>query len=98
MCATLCIMRRRGSTHTLSISVDPTTERILKEEARAHFGGNVSKLVAAIAREARRKAAVDRIAEWSGYTRLTEREREDIEAEIQKELSVQKRRKRRRAA
>jgi hypothetical protein len=91
-------MRRRGKTHTLSISVDPTTERILKEEAQAHFGGNVSKLVAAIAREARRRAAVHRIAEWSGYARLTEREREDIEAEIQKELAGQKHRKRRRAA
>lgn len=48
------------------------TDRILKEEAAAHFGGNVSKLVAAIAREARRKAAVDRIAEWSGYGALSE--------------------------
>ena len=39
---------RYGKTRTLSISVDATTDKILREEADAHFGGNVSKLVAAI--------------------------------------------------
>src|SRR5689334_9796023 len=72
-CATLNIMShpRRGKTRTLSISVDAVTDKILKEEARAHFDGNVSRLVAAIALEARRKAAVERIAEWSGYASLS---------------------------
>lgn len=88
---------RRGKTRTLSISVDETTDRILKEEAEAHFGGNVSQLVAAIAREARRKAAVDRIAIWSGYAKLSAEERDRIEASIQKELAGQPR-KRKRAA
>ena len=84
---------RNGKTRTLSISVDPTTDKILKEEAEAHFGGNVSKLVAAIAREARRKAAVDRIAEWSGYALLSTAERDAIEVGIQKDLAAPKRRK-----
>jgi len=89
---------RLGKTRTLSISVDPATDRILQEEAQAHFGGNVSKLVAAIALEARRKAAIDRIAEWSGYARLPEQERDAIEADIQKALASQKRKRKRSAA
>lgn len=82
---------RYGKTRTLSISVDPLTEKILKEEADRNFGGNVSKLVAAIAHEARRKAAVDRIAEWSGYEQLSSSERDAIEAGIQRELAAQTR-------
>ena len=91
-----------GKTRTLSTSVDPTTDRILREEAEEHFGGNVSKLVsklvATIALEAWRKAAIARIAEWSGYSGLSEREREQIEADIQKELAPQKPKRRRRVA
>ena len=80
---------RPGKTRTLSISVDAATDKLLKEEARAHFDGNVSKLIAAMAREVRRKAALERLAIWSGYSKLTERERDAIEAEIQKDLSSQ---------
>ena len=75
----------------VSISVDPTTARILEEEADAHFGGDVSRLIAAIAREARRKAAVDRIAVWSGYAALSDRERAEIQAGIDAELARQRR-------
>ena len=89
---------RLGKTRTLSISVDPATDRILKEEAAAHFGGNVSKLVAAIAREARRKAAVGRIAAWSGYAALSERDRDTIGTDIETDLAAQKRRKKPSAA
>jgi len=89
---------RHGKTRTLSISIDAVTERILKEEAKSHFGGNVSKLVSAIALEARRAAAVDRIAEWSGYAQLSSAERDAIGAGINKELAAQKPRKKRRTA
>jgi hypothetical protein len=92
---------RYGKTRTLSISVDPETDRILHEEAKAHFGGNVSKLVGAIAREARRKAALERILEWTGYDRLTAAERQAIAEGIRAELAAQppvRRRKRKRAA
>ena len=100
ICATFCVMpaSRLGKTRTLSISVDPATDRILKEEAAAHFGGNVSKLVAAIAREARRKAAVGRIAAWSGYAALSERDRDTIGTDIETDLAAQKRRKKPSAA
>ena len=97
-CATTSIMaKRHGKTRTLSISVDAATDKILKEEAAAHFGGNVSKLVSAIAHEARRKAAVDRIAVWSGYGALSKAERDDLEAGIQKELAAQAPPRRRRS-
>jgi len=89
---------RVGKTRTLSISVDAATYKILKEEAAANFEGNVSKLVSAVAHEARRKAAFDRIAEWSGYARLSPAELDEIDAGIQKELAAQKPRKRRTAA
>ncbi|MDX2090366.1 MAG: hypothetical protein SFX73_21085 [Kofleriaceae bacterium] len=91
-------MSRPGKTRTLSISVDATTDKILKEEARASFDGNVSKLIAAMAREARRKGALERLAVWSGYSKLSERERDAIEAEIQKDLAGQRPKKRRSAA
>lgn len=92
----MIVMRRSrpGRTRTLTISVDAATEKILKEEAREHFDGNVSKLIAAMAREARRKAALERLAIWSGYAKLTERERDGVEAEIQKALAPQKPNKR----
>lgn len=78
--------------------MDAATDRILKEEARAHFDGNDSKLVAAMAREARRKGALERLATWSGCATLPEHERDAIEAEIQKELASQRPKRRRRAA
>jgi hypothetical protein len=50
---------RAGNTVTFSISVDKETQRILKKEAKRLFEGNVSALVAALAREAQRNAALD---------------------------------------
>jgi len=55
--------KRSGKTVTFSISVDEETQRILKKEAKRLFDGNVSKLVAALAREAARNAALDRYLE-----------------------------------
>ena len=55
--------KRAGKTVTFSISVDEETQRILKKEAKRLFEGNVSKLIAALAREADRNAALDRYLE-----------------------------------
>ena len=55
----------------------------------------ISKLIAAMALEARRKAALERLATWSGYANLSDRERDAIEAEIQKELASQRPKRRR---
>lgn len=51
--------RRPGNTSTFSISVDDETRKILRQEAKRSYGGNVSALVAAIAKEVKRKNAFD---------------------------------------
>ena len=51
--------RRVGRTSTVSISVDAETQAILRAEAKRSYGGNVSALIAAIAREAKRQGALD---------------------------------------
>ena len=43
--------KRSGNTATFSISVDLETRSILKKEAARSYDGNVSALVAAIAKE-----------------------------------------------
>ncbi len=61
-------MKRRGATVTFSISVDAETQRILKAEAARSYGGNVSALVSAIAREAKQRAALDWLLEGAKIT------------------------------
>ncbi|HWL86241.1 MAG TPA: hypothetical protein VNO21_10585 [Polyangiaceae bacterium] len=60
--------KRPGKTATFSISVDMETKRILKEEAARSYGGNVSALVAAIAKEAKRQAALDWLLQGADVT------------------------------
>lgn len=69
------MVKRVGRTRTFGISVDTETERFLREQAEQHFGGNVSKVVAALAREAQSRQA----AEWllsrsKTYERMTDDE------------------------
>jgi hypothetical protein len=49
--------KRAGKTVTLSISVDETTQRLLKREAKRSYDGNVSALIADLARDFERRAA-----------------------------------------
>jgi post-segregation antitoxin (ccd killing protein) len=74
--------KRAGKTATFSISVDAATQRILKEEAKRSYGGNVSALVAAIAKEAKRQSALDWLLQRPGTTRMTDAERDALLAEI----------------
>jgi post-segregation antitoxin (ccd killing protein) len=74
--------RRAGNTATFSISVDRETQRILKEEARRNYNGNVSALVAAIAKEARRQSALEWLLQKSPVARMTDEERDAFLAEI----------------
>ena len=60
--------KRSGKTATFSISVDVETQRILKAEAARSYGGNVSALVSAIAKEARLQAALDWLLEGANVT------------------------------
>jgi post-segregation antitoxin (ccd killing protein) len=74
--------RRAGNTATFSISVDAETQRILKEEAKRSYGGNVSALVTAIAKEAKRQSALDWLLQRSGGVAMTAAERDTLLAEI----------------
>jgi post-segregation antitoxin (ccd killing protein) len=85
--------KRPGNTATFSISVDLETQRILKKEAARSYGGNVSALVAAIAKEAKLQAALDWLLEG---TKITDAERTAFLAEV--DGPENKPKKRRRAA
>ena len=73
---------RSGKTATFSISVDEETQRILRLEAKRSYGGNVSALVSAIAKEAKRQAALDWLLQKSGATPMTDAERNALLAEV----------------
>jgi hypothetical protein len=85
---------RTGNTATLSISVDAETQRILKAEAKRNYGGNVSALVAAVAKEAKRQGALDWLLQRSGTPPMTEIERTELLAEIDGKPAPKKRRRR----
>ena len=87
-------MARSGKTATFSISVDEETQRILKVEAGRNYGGNVSALVAAIAKEAKRQASLDWLLQRSGEAPMTDAERDRLLAEIDGKPTSRKRRRR----
>lgn len=87
--------KRVGRTKTFGISVDAETEKFLRAEADERFGGNVSKLVTALAREEQSRQA----AEWllsrsKSYVRMTD----DEAREFMSRFDGPKRSKRKRAA
>lgn len=82
--------QRSGNTATFSISVDRETQRILKEEAARSYGGNVSALVAAIAKEAKLQSALDWLLQG---TRVTEAERAAFLDEVDGKCKPRKRRR-----
>jgi post-segregation antitoxin (ccd killing protein) len=73
---------RAGTTVSFSISVDEETQRILKAEAERSYGGNVSALVSAIAKEAKRQAALDWLLQRAQQPAMTDRERDALLAEL----------------
>lgn len=83
--------RRAGKTATFSISVDAETQRILKAEAKRSYDGNVSALVTAIAKEAKRQSALDWLLQRSGATTMTDAERDALLAEIDGKPAPRKR-------
>lgn len=66
----------------MSISVDATTEDVLRTFAKRHFDGNVSSLVAAMAKELRRKEALAWLLASSGVPRLDAEQTQALLAEI----------------
>jgi hypothetical protein len=52
-------LKRSGKMETFSVSVSPDTKARLRKAADRAYGGNVSALIEAIAREADRQGALD---------------------------------------
>ena len=87
--------KRVGRTRTFGISVDADIEKFLREQAEQRFGGNVSQLVAALAREERSRQA----AEWLLSRSKTYRRMSDEEARaFVSRLTAPKKPKRKKAA
>jgi hypothetical protein len=91
--------RRAGATETFSVSVDSETKRALRALADSDFGGNLSALVTDFAEEARRRMAAGEYLRAHRIPKLTGEQAEELQAEIDREVAVaSKRRKRRPAA
>jgi post-segregation antitoxin (ccd killing protein) len=85
---------RAGKTVTFSISVDEETQSILKSEAQRSYGGNVSALVSAIAKEAKRQAALEWLLQRAAQPPMTEGQRDSLLAEIDGAPRAKRRRRR----
>jgi hypothetical protein len=83
--------RRPGKTSTFSISVDEETRKILRAEAKRSYGGNVSALVAAIAKEVKRRKAFDYLL--AGVSPMTAAQRQALLDEIDGKLPPKKKRR-----
>jgi len=90
--------RRAGATETFSVSVDAYTKRALRKLADAEFGGNLSALVTDFAEEARRRMAAAAYLRKHGIPRLGDREADELETQIEQEVTAARRRSRRRGA
>ena len=90
--------RRAGATETFSVSVDPETKRALRALAEASFGGNLSALVTDFAEEARRRLAAGKYLRAHRVPKLTVRDAEGLEADVEREVAVAMRARRRRGA
>jgi post-segregation antitoxin (ccd killing protein) len=85
-------LKRSGKMETFSVSVTPETKARLRKAADRAYGGNVSALIEAIAREADRQEALD----WL-LRRAPSTEQEAFEA-FMTEMAGTRRRRGRRAA
>jgi hypothetical protein len=88
--------RRAGATETFSISVDPETKRALRALADRDFDGNLSALVTDLAEEARRRMAAAAYLRRHRIAELTKPEADLIQADIDREITALKRRRRKR--
>lgn len=74
--------RRAGATETFSVSVDRKTKAILKARANRLYGGNMSRLITELGREAEKRDAFERLREWTGGTVLSDAAAEQIDREL----------------
>lgn len=85
---------RAGGTVTFSVSVDPETKRALRALADAHFGGNVSAVVADMADQARRRLAAAAYLRRAKIPQPSAEELSQLEAELLAEARPLRRRRR----
>jgi hypothetical protein len=94
--------RRSGRTTNVSVSLDGTVLKMLRERADSTHGGNLSAAIAEAAQVLHRQAARDEVAKelMRGHPPLTGAERAAIDAELDEGWRLARRhlRKRRRAA
>jgi hypothetical protein len=69
---------RPGKTVTRSISIDVETDRILREQAKAHYRGNVSTLISAMTRDAGQRAAAGELLRRFDVPPMTDDEAEAL--------------------
>jgi hypothetical protein len=74
--------RRTGETETFSVSVDKKTKAILKARANRLYGGNMSRLITELGREAEKRDAFERMREWVGGSVLADEDAERIDREL----------------
>jgi hypothetical protein len=89
---------RPGKTVTRSISVDAETDRILREEAKAHYNGNVSTLISALTRDAGQRAAAGELLRRFAVTPMTDDEAAALLLEATTTLPKKRRKARKRGA
>jgi hypothetical protein len=90
--------RRPGKTVTRSISIDLETDRVLREQADAHHGGNVSTLIVALAKDARQRAAAGDLLRRFDIPPLTDEEAEELLRESTAPIKKRRKLGKRRAA
>lgn len=88
--------RRTGASETFSVSVDPETKRALRALANQDFRGNLSAAVTDLAAEARRRMAAGAYLRRHAISIPTRLEADLLEADIARELTASKKRRRRR--
>jgi hypothetical protein len=90
--------RRAGATETFSVSVDAETKRALRALADAEFAGNLSALVTDFAEDARRRLAAGKLLRAHRVRKMTAREADAFQAQIEREATAARKRRKRKAA
>ena len=85
--------RRKGPVETFSVSVDPSTKKILKAHADRLYGGNMSAMISALGREAEKREAMHWLIEDAGGSALND----ELRAELANEHHGRKKRRKRAA-
>jgi hypothetical protein len=89
--------RRAGTTKNVSVSLDTSVLKKLRERAQSHHGGNLSAAIAEAAEVFQRHAAREAVAEelMRGHRALTNDERREIDRELTEGWELARRMKKR---